>query len=186
MPESDRRYGFGTCWVSDGLEAERELLRRELVQVDVGHAEVRQLRTQIADLHAPVDRKGLLQGKVPLLRIAALLFPLHREHALSQAAVRIRIRDRHGRTARKHKRRVDVVQRPLAGGLDEWEQRRGERRRDAGLFDPGHAVAGANGEAVGDPEGQSDSRSEVQLLEISRGARVSVLSQESRASASAD
>src|SRR6185436_13267853 len=79
--------------------------------------------------------------------------------------------------AREQERRIDIVERPLPGGLNEWKEWRRKRRRDTGLLDPGHAVTRAQGKAIGEPHSQPDPWSKVQLFEIPRRARKPVLSQ---------
>ena len=64
---------------------------------------------------------------------------------------------------------ADVVLRLLAHGLDEGELRDGERRRDAGLFEEDHAVAGAHHPTVGDAIRQAHARAEVAAFQFAGG-----------------
>ena len=114
-----------------------------------------------------------------MLRIPAAVVSLNSEDALAEASIRIR------RSValtvgpfERHEGRIDVVERLLPEGLNEGKQRRGERRRDAGLLDPGEPVPGAEHEGVGQPEGEADSGSKVRLLQIAAAAREAVLPEE--------
>jgi hypothetical protein len=71
----------------------------------------------------------------------------------------------------------DVVQRPLRHGLEERKHRRRERRRDASLLDPDHAIAGAHDRSIGDACREAQARSEVRLVEPPRRPRVAVLAE---------
>ncbi len=68
-------------------------------------------------------------------------------------------------------RGVEVVLRLLAERLHEGKLGNGERRRDAGLFEEHHAVAGAHHPIPGGSIGQSNARAEVATLDVSRGVR---------------
>ncbi len=146
-----------------------------MIHVNVGHAKIRQLGSEISDFRAPFVAEGLLKREIPLLCVSTLLISLDGEYALTQTAIGARFRYLHGWTAREHECRVDVVERPLSRSLDEWEERRCKRRRDSSLFDPCQTIAGSENEAIGELQSQADARRKVVLLQIPRRSGKTVL-----------
>ena len=103
-PSDDERgmmpkYGLATrC---QQRVTQRELLDRELIEVRVGNADVRDLRADVRDLDRRVRRQLALHRDVPLLHVAGAERGVDGEDALSEAGRRRRRDRRHasGRSA---------------------------------------------------------------------------------------
>src|SRR6185295_14290993 len=109
------------------LRPERELLQRELFEVDIGNAQSSQLGAEIDGFKAPILTERFLQRQIPLLRVAASVITLHPEHALPQTRVGVGILRLDGWPSREDKGRIDVVEGLLSQRLNEWKQRRRKR-----------------------------------------------------------
>src|SRR5262245_10352407 len=101
-----RRTGWNLAVVGMGyllreLRTQAQLVNRKLIQVDVGHSQPCQLRTQIACLQTPVLSERFLKAHVPLLGVAAAVVSLHAKNALSQAGIRSRTLRNYCRTLRE-------------------------------------------------------------------------------------
>ncbi len=142
-----------------------ELLDRQLIQVRVRDAHVRDLRADVPDLDAHRRGQLALNRGIPLLGVARAKRPVHGEDALTEASRRVRRDRRDARTVLQHERRRDVAQRALRDGLQERERRRRERRGDAGHLDPDQAVAGADERLVGQPIRDAETWAEVVFLQ---------------------
>ena len=133
------------------------------------------IRSDVRHLEGGVRRQLPLHRDVPLLDVARPERAVDREHALAQTR---RGRRRDGRDARpvsKHERRRDRIERALRRGLQERKRRRGERRRDAGHFDPDHPVAGADDRLVRESIDRAKARPEIVLLQRAHGIRPRVV-----------
>ena len=91
------KYGFGTRVVQ--RVAERELIDRQLIEVGVGDADVRDVRADVGRFDRRVRRQLALQRDVPLLHVAGAERAVDREHALAETRRRRR-RDRRDASAR--------------------------------------------------------------------------------------
>src|SRR4029079_16730366 len=84
---------------------------------------------------------------------------------------------RDARTVLQYERRVDGVEGTLRKCLQERKWRRRERGGDPGHFDVDEAVARADGRLVVQPIDQTQSRSEIVLLQSTHGCGAWVLEQ---------
>ena len=65
----------------------RELVDRELIQVGVGNADVRDFRADVGDFDDEVRGELALQRRIPLLHIAGAEVAIHGEDPLAEAGV---------------------------------------------------------------------------------------------------
>ncbi len=157
------------------------MLDAELVEVDVGNAEARKFGAEVAGFETPMRAEGFLQREIPLLRVAAAVVALDGENALAEAGVRTDIRGADVRAGGEEEGGAEVIEGLFADGPDEGKEGSGEGSRNAGLFDPGEAVAGAQDEIVAELEGETEARGEVTLFEIAGGTGMAIAAEEAQA-----
>ena len=121
------------------------------------------------------ERELALHRRVPLLDVAGAEVAVDREHALPEAGVR-RQRNRLDARVRSASTNAGVMLSSVRCDTvcRNGNDRRRERRRDAGHLDPDQAVAGARHRLVGDAADDAEPRAEVELVQLPRGARLAV------------
>src|SRR5262249_6361386 len=107
-----------------------ELIHSQLIDVYVGHADVRNFGPCISDLENKVTTELALHRNVPLLDVAGSQIAVDTKDTLAEPGIRRQGKRDNSGSGRKQERRIPVVEGTLRYRLNEWKVRNRKRSSD--------------------------------------------------------